>query len=1000
MSPVLDFQNIILKLQQYWAEQGCLIGQPYYTQVGAGTNNPATMLRVLGPEPWRVAYVEPSVRPDDARYGDNPNRLQMHYQFQVILKPDPGNPQELYLRSLEAIGIDPRRHDIRFVEDNWQSPALGMWGLGWEVWCDGQEITQFTYFQQVGGVPAEPVSVELTYGLERISMALQGVRHFKDIRWNQQITYGDLNMQGEQEHSRYYFEIADVDRLWTLFKLNEAEANAALDQDLVLPAYDHVLKCSHLFNVLDTRGAVGVTERQVMFGKMRDLSRRIADRYVRVRESLGFPLGRATARTEKKIKAVCPGQGMPAARHAHDLLLEIGSEELPAGDLNSAVDQLKERLPGWLDELRLTHGEMHVAGTPRRLVVMVKDLAPYQPDRTLELKGPPASRAFNEDGTATPAGEGFARGKGLTAKDLVRKEIDGGTYAVAIVQETGRDALSVLAEALPGWIGSIKFDKSMRWDSDGTAFSRPVRWLLALYGDQVIPFNFAGLSSGCSTRGLRFIEPAEKQVFSVGEYHDYLEKQGIILDPLLRKEAIRKQVAAKIKELGGTWVDRPDLEEEVSNLVEAPTAFIGKFDESHLQLPGEVLISVMLHHQKYFPVQQENGTMMPYFIGVRNGDARHLEVVADGNAQVIEARFADAAFFIKQDEQHKLEEFLPRLDTLTFQKQLGSMGDKSRRIEKLAQELAGKFELDQKEQEALHRAAKLCKADLVTHMVIEMTSLQGVIGRHYAEHSGESRETAQAIAEHYLPRYAGDRLPEGKSGLVLSIADRLDSLIGLFASGMAPTGTKDPFALRRAALGLVQVLIGWDKAFDIRAGLELAAAQLPIDADGQVIDECLQFVVGRLQSHLQDRGYRYDAVAAVLAEQGGNPAGARKAIEQLQKWISRADWNKILPAYARCVRITRDQKQVFKLKAERLVEEQEKALYNELLRLEASPRGPGSIDDLLNAFIPAIPGIDEFFDAVMVMAEDASLRENRLALLQRVAGLTAGVVDLSQLEGF
>ena len=285
----LDFQSIIIKLQQFWNEQGCLIWQPYYTQVGAGTMNPATSLRVLGPESWNVAYVEPSVRPDDGRYGENPNRLQMHTQFQVILKPDPGNPQEIYLKSLEALGIVPAEHDIRFVEDKWESPALGAWGLGWEVWLDGQEITQFTYFQQAGGMAMDPVSVEITYGLERIAIALQKVSDFKDIQWSPQRTYGEVHLLGEQEHSKYYFEVADVQRLRQMFELFEAEANEALNHGLILPAHDYVLKCSHTFNVLDTRGAVGVTERQALFSRMREISRKVAEAYYQQREEMGFP---------------------------------------------------------------------------------------------------------------------------------------------------------------------------------------------------------------------------------------------------------------------------------------------------------------------------------------------------------------------------------------------------------------------------------------------------------------------------------------------------------------------------------------------------------------------------------------------------------------------------------------------------------------------------------------------------------------------------------------
>ena len=285
-----SFQGAILLLERFWGERGCLIWQPYNQQIGAGTMNPATALRVLGPEPWKVAYVEPSVRPDDGRYGENPNRLQQHYQYQVILKPSPENPQELYLNSLAVFGIDSALHDIRFVEDNWQQPAIGAWGLGWEVWLDGQEITQFTYFQQMGGVTLDPVAVELTYGLERILIALQRVKGFRDIEWSDGITYGEINLQAEQQHSRYYFEVADVERLRSLYDLYHLEAADALKSGLLLPAYDYALKCSHTFNVLDTRGAIGVTERVRFFRDMRRLVREVAQSYLEERRDLGFPL--------------------------------------------------------------------------------------------------------------------------------------------------------------------------------------------------------------------------------------------------------------------------------------------------------------------------------------------------------------------------------------------------------------------------------------------------------------------------------------------------------------------------------------------------------------------------------------------------------------------------------------------------------------------------------------------------------------------------------------
>ena len=296
----LSFQDVIMRLQSYWAEQGCLIWQPYSEKVGAGTANPATVLRVLGPEPWNVAYAEPSYRPDDGRYAENPNRMQMHTQFQVILKPAPADAQELYLRSLEAIGIDRRRHDIRFVEDNWESPALGAWCLGWEVWLDGLEITQYTYFQQAGGYPLDPIPVEYTYGLERIIMYLQGVKEVWQINWDGRRTYGDVLKLAEIEHCKYDFEFADVGRLKQMYDLFEAEAKSCLAHRLVIPAHDYVLRCSHTFNLLDSRGAIGVTERAAFFARMRDLARQVSIAYVEQRQHEEYPWLEETSRQVNK----------------------------------------------------------------------------------------------------------------------------------------------------------------------------------------------------------------------------------------------------------------------------------------------------------------------------------------------------------------------------------------------------------------------------------------------------------------------------------------------------------------------------------------------------------------------------------------------------------------------------------------------------------------------------------------------------------------------------
>jgi glycyl-tRNA synthetase len=1008
----LTFQALILTLEKFWAEHGCLIWQPHHTEVGAGTMNPGTVLRVLGPEPWNVGYVEPSIRPDDGRYGENPNRFQQHYQYQVILKPDPGNPQELYLQSLEALGINLREHDVRFVEDNWESPALGAWGLGWEVWLDGQEITQFTYFQQSGGVPLDPVAVELTYGLERILIGLNNARGIWDEAWAKGVTYGDVLKRPEFEHSKYYFEVADVERLRQLYALYTAEAEACLAAGLVMPAHDYVLKMSHTFNVLDARGAIGVTERQAAFGRMRGLARKVSEAYLEQRKQMEYPLLKETmvdGRRSTEAAAVSV-QRPPSSvvTRPSSLLLEIGAEELPFGDVASAIAQLQELTPKLLAEARLTHGAIDVFGTPRRLAVLVKELAPSQPDREVVVKGPPASRALDSFGEPTPAAQGFAKKNNVPVAALEKRSLDGGEYLVAVVKETGQPAPEVLRDLLPKLIAALKFEKTMRWRAgDPTAFSRPLRWIVALLGEQVIPFAYAGLWSGGLSRGLRPLGSPDLAIPHADAYLETLRAAHLEADPAKRRAAILEQARALAASVGGVLADEGVLD-EVTFLVERPTALLGSFAQESLALPREVLIAVMKKHQRYFPVQevsdaQASGArsdvpvtldtpLLPYFIAVRNGDAEHLDIVRDGNEHVIRARFADAEFFVREDRKLKLEDFRARLSTLTFQQKLGSMLDKTERIEKLTAALAKRLSLSAAETQFALRAAHLCKADLATQMVVEMTSLQGVMGYEYALASGEPREAALAIREHY-------GLPETRPGLAVGLADRLDSLAGLFAVGLAPTGSADPFGLRRAALSTNQILIERRINLDLRAALGDALDLLPpalITDRTKLITDLLAFLAGRLRGQLLELGYRYDVVDAVLAEQAHTPFNALEAVKQLSAWVARADWAQILPAYARCVRITRDQPEQFSVNREQLKEPAEQ----ELDRVSRSVESVQSVDQLLNAVLPMMPAINQFFDDVLVMADDPAVRANRLGLLQRIANLARGLADLSRLEGF
>ncbi|MGE5249755.1 MAG: glycine--tRNA ligase subunit beta, partial [Bacteroidota bacterium] len=520
-----------------------------------------------------------------------------------------------------------------------------------------------------------------------------------------------------------------------------------------------------------------------------------------------------------------------------------------------------------------------------------------------------------------------------------------------------------------------------------------IRWISAMLGDRVVPFRYAGLDSGRMTRGLRPYDSPELKIPAADAYIKLLRQAGIVLDSEERKASIREQVQQAAALLGGQALVEDALLAEVTNLVEMPTAVMGAFNPDFLSLPRDVLISVMKKHQRYFPVEK-NGRLLPHFIAIRNGDDLHIDLVRQGNEHVLGARFADADFFVREDLKQPLEAYRPKLSGLIFQTRLGSMLEKSDRMDKLVNLLIPMLKLDAAEAVFARRAAHLAKADLVTQMVMEMTSLQGIIGREYALRSGEQQQVADAIAEHYQP------VPKSRIGLAVALADRLDSLAGLFAAGLVPSAAKDPFGLRRAAIGVVQPLIEQGASFNLREAVQAASGLQPVEVKPEVQEQVLDFITGRLSVVLKELGYRYDVVEAVLAEQSENPAGSADAVRQLQAWVEREDWSSILPAFARCVRITRDQEQTFRVDKRALVEPQEKALFGALEKAEKAARAPGCLDDFLNSFTPMIPAVNAFFDEVLVMTDDRRLRENRLGLLQRIAALARGVADLSKLEGF
>ncbi|MDL4771043.1 glycine--tRNA ligase [Actinomadura xylanilytica] len=989
-------QDALIRLTGFWAGHGCLVAQPMNTEVGAGTLNPSTALRVLGPEPWRVAYAEPSVRPDDARYGDNPNRLQTHTQFQVILKPEPGDAQELYLGSLAALGVDLRAHDVRFVEDDWASPALGAWGLGWEVWLDGLEITQFTYFQQSGGLTLDPVSVEITYGMERIMMALQGVAHFKDIQYAPGVTYGEAFGQAEYEMSRFYLDDADIGTARELFEAYAGEARRLIDARLPVPAHTHVLKCSHAFNVLDSRGAIGTTERARAFARMRGLAHEVAELWVERRAELEHPLGDASARPAEAAAPAAP----PEITAPGTFALEIGVEELPPHEVARTADEVAGRVRRALEETGLYTGASGTAvyATPRRVIVVVTGVEPREPDTEQVVKGPRVAAAYDGEGAPTKALLGFARGHGIDPAGVGTVTVAGGEYAGYVRKVTGRPAAEVLAAVLPAIVTGLRAGKNMRWNAPGLSFARPIRWLVALLDEHEVPFTVAGMTAGRTTRVHRTADEPLVPVPAAADLVATLRAHGVEPSAERRREGVA-QAAGPLARLAGGTVDfagERALVEEIVDLVELPVAILGSFDGRYLELPEEILTTVMRKHQRYLPVRDEGGRLLPHFVTVANGECDR-DAVRAGNEAVLRARYEDAAFFFQQDLRSTPEEIGRGLGKLTFTDRLGSMADRAGRIRAIAAELAGRTGLTGADAAVVRRAGELAKFDLASSMVIELSSLAGTMAREYARRAGEDEAVARALYEMELPRSAGDAPPSGVPGSLLAVADRLDLLAGLFAVGSAPTGSSDPFGLRRAALGLTAILRAQPRlaAVTVGDGLAIAARHQPVEVTPDALADAERFVARRLEQALLDEGHPVHVVRAVLPH-AGTPAHAERAAADLGELLGEARFQRLATALQRVLRIVPGGTAPAYEPA-RFEEPAERALHEAFIRVrDELPERPALPGFTAAALALAAP-IDTYFDEVMVMAEDPALRANRLGLLAAVRDLVGGVIDWREL---
>jgi len=1044
----MTFQEIILELEKFWSDYGCIIQQPHDIEVGAGTFNPATSLRVLGPEPWQVAYVEPSRRPTDGRYGDNPYRLGAYYQYQVLLKPSPKDIQELYLNSLRALNVDLVKNDIRFMEDDWESPTLGASGLGWQVWWNGAEITQFTYFQQMGGLELDPISVELTYGLERIAMYLQDVDSFVDVKWNEKLLYGDIHHISEVEYSKYHFETSNVEMLFSLFNIYEQEALECVKNGLVLPGLDYTLKCSHTFNMLDARGVISVTERVGYIDRVRNLARRCARAYVNQREEMGYPMLRNVARNEiPRIGSECRhslSDNLQSSifnlQSSADLLFEIGTEEIPASYILPALEQLEKLSSQQLKENRVEFQQIRTLGTPRRLTLAIKDVSTMQSDRSAEVIGPPKRVAYDENGSPTKAAIGFARNQGVSVDSLKIVETERGEYVCAQKLEKGRPTIEILQEILPSLITSLTFPKMMRWDN--LRFARPIRWIVALLDDtggrgsrralgscRVIDFQLDTICSDRQTYGHRSLSP-EPIILENADIENYIRKLReayVIVDHVERRNEIRTQINQLLKEANCSPKIDEELLDDVTFVVEYPQAIMGSFSESHLSLPKEVLVTSMEYHQMYFPCWKNDSELMAKFITVSNGvgeisatSRTNIDGVRRGNELVLGSRFDDAEFFYHEDQKSSLAEKVDRLKNVVFQVKLGNLYEKSRRVESLSEFLSSQLGFNANTSQMASRTSLLCKADLTTQMVIEFPDLQGIVGKYYAANSGEPEEVAIAIEEHYQPLSAEAvrrsrplgfaELPKTDVGAIVSIADKLDTIVGYFGIGEIPSGSEDPYSLRRQAIGIVRILL--DKGYHLPINLavdksiELYKSPLPPFAKGGLGGICsetkvsvLDFFKARMDATIRSQGYSYDVSDAVLSVDATDVVDAIERARILTEFRQRDDFDVIYPAFNRVIRIIPERGRE-EVDEKFLVDNEEKRLYNELLQLEPSLEKSvkqKKYGDSLEQLATLQSAIDNFFDEVLVMTDDQALRKNRLALLNRLADKLYLVADFSKL---
>lgn len=687
-------------------------------------------------------------------------------------------------------------------------------------------------------------------------------------------------------------------------------------------------------------------------------------------------------------------------------LLEIGVEEIPAKFINGALEQLKNNIGNMFKDNRIQYTDIHTYSTPRRLTVIVEGLSDRQEDLKEEVKGPAKRIAFNEDGTPNKALEGFLRSKGIEEKDIVIKEYNGEDYVFANIVKNGKETVEVISEKVADVIKSITFPKSMKWGGKNIRFARPIRWIVSIFNDRIVNFDLEGIKVGNVTKGHRFLGSQHIELNSVDEYITKLEENFVIVDQKKRKEMIKYNSERLAKEKGGSVLFDEWLLDEVTNIVEYPTPLLGNIKDEYLNLPKDVIITPMREQLRFFPVVNDHKRLLPYFVTVRNGNKEYSDIVIKGNEKVLGARLEDAKFFYYEDIKEPLENYVEKLKDIIFQEKLGTLYDKTLRVQKLANKIGDYLEVGEETQKNVHRAAYLSKADLATKMVYEFTELQGKMGMEYASQSGENEIVSTAIYEQYLPKFAGDDLPTTTAGAILSIADKMDTIAGSFAIGIQPTGSQDPYGLRRQALGIIHIIL--DKRLNLSLNdIVEYALYIYVENQGLVFDyndvkqEIIDFFAGRLKNMFGDMGIRYDIIDGVLSAGLDDIYDLKVRAEKINQYMLENEdmLSEVLTTFNRVINLANKATST-EVKRDLLVEEEEIELYDTFNRIDESVTeyiNKKAYDKALEQFITLKEPVDKFFDHVMVMVEDEQIRENRLGLLAKISEKMLMICDLSKL---